>query len=274
MKEKRKNHSSTKPKKPKKERKVDLLHLGMLILALLFVLYYLAMGISSGFGTSILYIWLFFAGCLLILDSLRMAWKCGKIRIPKWIRTSFCILLSVCFVFFLFVEVCIFTGFRSDAPESADYLIVLGANVRGENPSPALELRIDAAYDYLAENPDTVCIAAGGKGNGEIISEAECIRRELVARGIDGDRILLEERSVKTSENLTFSQELISDKNAEIVIVTNNFHVFRSKALARKCEFIHVYGIAADFPFWALPHYMVREFISVVVDTLYGNTAF
>lgn len=257
-----------------KPKKRDFLHLSLITLAGLCLLYYLLMGIFSGFGTSILFVWLFFAIFFLLIDRLRTGHKNGAFRIPKWLWISFLIFLSVCILVFLFVEIFILTGFGSDAPENADYLIVLGAKVRKETPSLALHYRIESAYEYLSENPDTVCIASGGQGSDETMSEAECIRKILVEKGISPDRILIEDRSTNTAENLTYSRELIGDASASVVIVSNNFHVFRAKALARKAGFENVYGIGAHMPVGLLPHYLLREFVSVVVDTLWGNTKF
>lgn len=257
-----------------KPKKRDFLHIGLTLLAGLCVLYYLLMGIFSGFGTSLLFVWPVIAIFLLLLDRIRTGYKNGVLCIPKWLRIGFLILLSICLLIFLFVEICILTGFGSDAPENADYLIVLGAKVRGETPSLALYYRIEVAYDYLSANPDTVCIASGGQGPDEGISEAECIRKILVEKGISPDRILIEDRSESTSQNLRYSRDLVGGESASVVIVSNNFHVFRAKALARQCGFEAVSGIGAHMPVGLLPHYLLREFATVVVDTLRGNTAF
>ena len=69
--------------------------------------------------------------------------------------------------------------------ESGVTVIVLGCQVKGTSPSLMLNSRINAAYKYLSENDDSVCVASGGKGNNEDISEADCIKNELIKRGID-----------------------------------------------------------------------------------------
>ncbi|MGN1102983.1 MAG: YdcF family protein, partial [Huintestinicola sp.] len=70
------------------------------------------------------------------------------------------------------------------APETPANVIVLGCRVKESGASLMLEKRIEAAYEYLSDNPDVICIASGGKGSDEPISEAECIRDGLVSRGI------------------------------------------------------------------------------------------
>ena len=67
----------------------------------------------------------------------------------------------------------------SDAP-----VIVLGCQVKGERPSLMLTGRMDAAIRYLQDHPDVLCVVSGGKGDGEMITEAECMFRYMTARGI------------------------------------------------------------------------------------------
>ena len=93
-----------------------------------------------------------------------------------------------------------------DAPRT---VLVLGCEVRGLRPSPMLSARIDSAYDYLTAHPEAVCVACGGMADDEIISEAQCIRDELVRRGIDPQRIYMEEKSENTAQNIAFAAEVI-----------------------------------------------------------------
>lgn len=115
-------------------------------------------------------------------------------------------------------------------------VVVLGCQVVGERPSVMLRQRIHTAYEYLSAHPDAVCIATGGKGSNESISEAECIRRELVALGIDGGRIYKEGRSVNTAENLAFSAQIIEKEglSTTVAVVSDNFHQLRASIFARR----------------------------------------
>lgn len=93
-------------------------------------------------------------------------------------------------------------------PENLDYLIVLGAHVNGTRLSRALRFRVEKAEEYLRENPRTLAVLSGGRGVDEKISEAKAMADYLLAHGIERERLLLEERSVSTAENLRFSLEL------------------------------------------------------------------
>ena len=118
-------------------------------------------------------------------------------------------------------------------PENLDYLIVLGAHVNGTRLSRALRFRVEKAEEYLRENPRTLAVLSGGRGVDEKISEAKAMADYLLAHGIERERLLLEERSVSTAENLRFSLELLPDRKQKIGIVTNNFHIFRSVGIGR-----------------------------------------
>jgi hypothetical protein len=61
-----------------------------------------------------------------------------------------------------------------------DYIIILGARVKGEIPSLALQYRIDSAANYMKKNQETIAIVSGGQGPGEDITEAEATKRGLL----------------------------------------------------------------------------------------------
>lgn len=127
----------------------------------------------------------------------------------------------------------------------SDYVLVLGAGVRGTEPSEILQDRIDMAYAYLTKNPDAICIATGGKGSDEQISEAQCIYNHLTAMGIDGSRIWLEDKATSTIENFRYSIALIEEKTGKaaerVTVLSNEFHLYRASRMAEDC------GLTADF---------------------------
>lgn len=138
----------------------------------------------------------------------------------------------------------------------SDYVIVLGAGVRGTEPSEILQDRIDQAYQYLTKNPDVICIATGGKGSDENISEAQCIYDRLTAMGIDGSRIWLEDKATSTIENFRFSIALIAEKTGKtpesVTVLSNEFHLCRAGRMAKDC------GLQADFVAAPTSNYLIR----------------
>ena len=174
-------------------------------------------------------------------------------------------------VLFLIVECCVLSGYREHGRPGLDYIIVLGAQVKPEGPSAVLQYRLDAAFDYLTENEDTVCILSGGQGRNEPCTEAEGMYRYLADKGIAPGRLVKEERSTDTSENIAFSVELMGRSDASVGIVTNNFHVFRGVRLAKSAGIEDVCGISAHSDPLFLLNNMVREFFGIGKDLICGN---
>lgn len=152
----------------------------------------------------------------------------------------------------------------NDAGEAGlDCIIVLGAQVKEDGPSVILRKRLDAAYDYLARNPQTRCIVTGGQGANEPVTEASAMADYLVACGIDQSRIVCEERAENTKQNIAYSMEFLDPENDTVGIVTNNFHVFRGLRMARAGGIRHACGIAADSLPLFLPNNLARESLSI-----------
>ena len=194
----------------------------------------------------------------------------------------------VLFVFlFCFVQYFIIKEYINDRKavnenKKVDYVIILGARVKGKKPAKSLMERIKAATEYLKKNPEVKVIATGGKGANEGIAEGVAIKRELLKNGINEDRIILEDKSKNTVENFRFSLEKIrnsengKNKNYEnngnrkikVLIVTNDYHIFRSKNIARKVGFdnkdYEIYGLPAKTPLISIPQSYFREFLSNV----------
>ena len=168
----------------------------------------------------------------------------------------------------------VLTASRGDDNNDADYLIVLGAGLWGTVPSLSLIERLDAARIYLNEHPDAIAIVSGGQGPGEDITEAEAMNSWLVRRGIAPERIIKEEKSTSTVENLAFSLEIIgerSDGDVSIAIVTNEFHLYRAKEYARAFG-VEAVGVGAKSTHKILAvNYYIREACGVVYMWVFGD---
>ena len=97
------------------------------------------------------------------------------------------------------------------------------------------------------------------------------MKRYLVEKGIKSERIIVENASVNTVENIKNSSEYLDKENNKVGIVTNNFHVFRGVSIAKKTGFTHVQGIVATSNPFYLPNNMLRESFGIVKDLLVGN---
>lgn len=183
-----------------------------------------------------------------------------KIKMP--IRKILFTLLAIGLIYTGFLHYSIHR-YSSEKPiEDADYLIVLGAKVNGTVPSLALQYRADAAAEYLIENPNTIVVASGGQGPGEEITEAEAISRILQDHGIEKSRIIKESKSTSTIENLTFSKALLPPSAKKGLIVTNDFHIYRS-CMAAKDLGLAAKGLAAKTPKAAVLKSYTREYLAI-----------
>ncbi|PFG34169.1 uncharacterized SAM-binding protein YcdF (DUF218 family) [Sanguibacter antarcticus] len=154
-------------------------------------------------------------------------------------------------------------------PESPTTVIVLGCRVNGDTPSASLLRRVDTAADYLLANPSVQVIVSGGQGAHEWISEAEAMKRVLVQRGVSEDRILMEDRSTSTLENLTFSQEMLAENglSTSVVVVSEGYHMYRALSFAERIG-LDAEGLAAPTVPWILPTSWVREWFGITLDTI------
>jgi hypothetical protein len=189
---------------------------------------------------------------------------------PKWMRAGkiLCALAGV--GFFLVQGYMIKTAYFTP-PVQGSTAVVLGCQVRGEEPSLMLRRRLDVALSYLQEHPEVNCIVSGGQGRGEDVPESQVMKEYLVEHGIDPARILEEDQSTNTRENLENSFALIQQQGWEenIVIITDNFHQSRAGILARQINSETVVGhLSSCGPLYLLPSYWMRECGGIVLMKL------
>ncbi|MDO4314740.1 MAG: YdcF family protein [Oscillospiraceae bacterium] len=152
----------------------------------------------------------------------------------------------------------------------ADAVVVLGAGVNGTEPSLSLRTRLDAALQYLEDNPDIPAVLTGGQGYGEEITEARCMYDYLTAHGVDGSRLILEEQAANTAENFAFSKALLEERGIDpaealVAVVTNDFHIARSKLIAARQGYGYAFGVPAELPWVHLSvNYYLREAFAMV----------
>lgn len=246
------------------------MYLILILFGIFFFVYFICIAFFVGHGTNFYFIWLVL-GMGTILFAL--LWKKGFFaeNIPEGIRRLFLIGVLAAGLLFVIVEGCIISGFSAEGTPKLDYLVVLGAQMKANGPSKALQYRLDEAIVYLEKNGETKVIVSGGKGPDEHISEAQGMYNYLIQKGISYDRIIMEDKSENTFQNLTYSAKLLNKEKDRVGVVTNNFHVFRAVKIARKAGYENVCGIAARGEPFLQYNNMMREFFGVVKDFMAGN---
>lgn len=166
----------------------------------------------------------------------------------KWVIRLGVILFGACSIVYIWLGEEMKQGIQPAANGTATYMIVLGAKVKaGGIPSLSLQNRLEEAVKYLNEYPHVKVIVSGGQGADEDRSEASVMLKYLQDQGIDTNRILVEDQSTSTYENLLFSKELLPKGTKKITILSNDFHLKRAKYLAQSLGF-EVDVVAAKTP--------------------------
>lgn len=153
----------------------------------------------------------------------------------------------------------------SKTAEPGSTVIVLGARVYENRVSTAMAGRLNAAIQYLKENPDSVCIVSGGQGKNEPVTEASMMYQYLENHGIPKERIYLEDRSTDTDENLRFSKEIIEKNglNPVVGLATDGYHEYRALKYAQKHE-LTAGAIPATTAWWLFPTSVIREMYGIL----------
>ena len=155
----------------------------------------------------------------------------------------------------------------------ADAVIVLGAAVHGDKVTWVLENRLNTAMEYMKEHPNAICVVSGGQGAGESVTEASAMKKYMVERGVDANRIYTEEKAKNTMENFENSKVIIDEvvgNNARIVFVTTNFHVYRAGMVARE-QGVNAVGIPAEDVWYLRLNNFLRECVGICVYALRGD---
>ena len=175
-------------------------------------------------------IFLFLAAVLTFWDKVKAFYEKKKF-ICRAFLTAFVLGIAV-----IVVPLGFMIAASVDTPPENATVIVLGCQVKGDKPSTMLRDRCRSALNFLNANPNSVCVASGGQGNGENISEAKAIFNFLTENGISPERIYLDEKSTNTSENLSFSADIIKENGlaTDVAIASDNFHQLRAEIFAKK----------------------------------------
>ncbi len=185
------------------------------------------------------------------------------------LKRALVVLLCLGSALFIALEIPVIRAAGGEPGYQADYLIVLGAGLRGDKPSLSLKNRLDAALVYLQENPGCTAIVSGGQGPGEDMSEAQAMSDYLTARGIEPGRVVMEDRATSTLENLSFSCGILRERGVEpegvrLAVASSEYHLYRAEYLGRTMG-LELHGVAArtSLPFLKA-NYFIREAFAVL----------
>lgn len=232
------------------------------------VLYFFTcLAYGGGLSLSWVWIWIVIGAFSLVRVLMLGAGIKGlsRIKIAPVFSWVYRIVFGIFLISFIIIECKVIGAMTAAAPDNLEYVVLLGAGLHGTQPSNPYRARIQKAAEYLEDNENAILIASGGQGYDEAISEAECAKRVLVEQyGIDEDRIILEDKSRDTEENLKNSLAIIGDADASVGIITNGFHECRAMSIAESVGYENVHSVPAKTLFPVGIHYIVREFFGMV----------
>lgn len=232
----------------------------LFLISVFCILYYGIILAYSGLHTSFAKFWPTAAMVsALFAVLLQSSWY---LNLPHIVHLIFSGMACLVGIFFLILLIKILR--KAPVPkESVDFLIVLGAIVRGETPSNSLKARIQAAEAYLKAHEDTIAILTGYKNPNASISQGECMQRELRKAGIPAYRLLVEPYARTTAENFQFSKDYMTKLSPTVAVLTNDFHLYRACRIGKKNGFANITGIGAKTPTPLLLHCYVRELFAL-----------
>lgn len=195
-------------------------------------------------------------------------------RLKKKGRIILAVLVALGVAVFAVFEAPVISDAKTDSDAQSDYLIVLGAGVNGSSPSLSMVNRLEAALDYLETHPDSVAIVSGGQGPGEDITEAAAMYDWLIAHGVAEARIVQEDQSTSTRENLENSFAIIRDRGSDpadgVAIVSSEYHLYRAKQMAQALG-AKPFGVAAETTLPTMRvNYFIREAFAAAYMQVFG----
>ncbi|NPC56438.1 YdcF family protein [Caenimonas soli] len=152
-------------------------------------------------------------------------------------------------------------------PPSA--IVVLGSGTRGGKPTPALTARLDLALQQAIRYPNATVVVSGGEGFGQAVSEARVMGDYLRGKGFPAERIVQEEKSTSTEENLLFSKALLQRRGISpegpVQLVTSDFHTLRAGWIAQRVGYTRASLAGAPTPLYVRYNAWLREYFAVLL---------
>ncbi len=188
----------------------------------------------------------------------RWIWGVGGAAFAGWLVTLG--------MFFYFIDAGISESAATGSP--AKTILILGSGTPHCTASPTLAARLEKGLALARQWPAARVVVSGGHDFGLRCSEADIMADYLIAHGLEPDRLIREDRSTSTEENLLFSRRLLEQQGVSagdpLVLVTSDFHLVRAKRIAHKAGFRTVSGAGAPTPLYLRYNAWLREYFAFI----------
>lgn len=210
---------------------------------------------------------IFLAGITLALLGYGLFYD--KLKKQVWLQIA---VITFALVLLAFSSVLFIFGTRATTHFNEDVAIVLSTSTRDGEVLSTLARRLDAAVSFHRRNPQAVLIVSGGLGHRAEITDAEIMARYLMEHGVPSSQIILEYRAYSTYANMRYSQEILAAMGLDsAVVITSNFHMYRSVRFAEQVGIANVTRYPSTVPWYSIPLAYAREVFSVVKMWVLGR---
>ncbi len=168
----------------------------------------------------------------------------------------------------MIVFLMLFAGRNLAAGDESDVVILLGSDLKNDWPGGLLESRIDKATDVLTNDLEVTVLACGGLTGTNTRTEAYIEKTVLELKGIAPERILCEDQSSRTLDNLQNAADMFADSekwncHQRTAVITNRFHFYRTNCLAKSVGYDALCLIPAECSFASELPWIIREVMTV-----------
>lgn len=154
---------------------------------------------------------------------------------------------------------------------TADVILVLGAAQWNGTPSPAFQARLDRAQELFAAGYAPVIIITGGKKPDDAISDSRVGKEHLIKNGIDPERIVIEEHSRTTWQNLNYARAIMTEHALRsALLVSHDFHMMRAERMAMDLSIVTLPVPVKTKNQWLKIQYAARETVMLMVYILFS----
>ena len=241
-----------------------------------------ALHLVLGYGTlhfGVVVLALCGAACLAAAGLL---WRYGGAACRQWARAAvwrwrLCCALAVALgawlcsvaLFFVFISRAQADASYAVAPPKHAVIVVLGSGAPYCQPSATLQARLDRALELAQRLPHARVLATGGKIAWQPCTEGQVMGNYLRAHGLQAGRIVQEERSTSTQENLRFSLPVLqahgfNQQAHTLLLVTSDFHAMRARLIARREGYSHIQSASAPTPLPQRYAAWLREYFAFI----------
>ena len=252
------------------ERKMKMKSRIIALVGMVFTVYGLVLCVLSNLNLGVILVLIFGIVTFFIGAFYSKLKKLTTLRAFRIFKKVFVLLLCAEIALVSFIAI---YGFSDNVNYNEDAVVVLGAGIRGDKVTLPLKMRLDKAIEYHYKKPDALIVVTGGQGLQETVTEAYAMEKYLVQNGVDSSKILKEEKATSTFENMKYSKEILDNyfsNDYSVVVITNNFHIFRGVTTAQNTGFEDVTHMHAGLQWYNIIPCFLRESLAVIKMIISG----